>query len=129
MKNIKVKINKPVYPGLSILKINKTVLYEFQYDYIQPTYRRSAKLCCMDTDIFTFHIRTEDIYQDIANDVEKIFVISNDAIERPLSKYLKKVFGLRDKLGAKIITKFVGCRPKTYFYLIDDNSKGKKERK
>ena len=87
MKNIKVKINKPVYPGLSILKINKTVLYEFQYDYIKPKYRHSAKLCCMDTDIFTIHIRTEDVYEDIANEVEKIFVISNYAVERPLLKY------------------------------------------
>ena len=39
------------------------------------------------------------------------------------------MFGPRDKLGTKIMTKFVGRRPKTYFYLIDDNSAGKKERK
>ena len=33
---------------------------------------------------------------------------------------------MKDKLGEKIMTKFVGLRPKTYSYLIDDGSKGKK---
>ena len=29
MKKIKVKINKPVYLGLSLLRISKTLMYEF----------------------------------------------------------------------------------------------------
>ena len=36
MKKIKVKINEPVYLGLSILEISKTLMYEFWYDYIKP---------------------------------------------------------------------------------------------
>ena len=39
MKKIKVKINKPVYLGLSILEISKTLMYEFWYDYIKPKYQ------------------------------------------------------------------------------------------
>ena len=51
-------------------------MYEFSYDYIQPKYRRNstecnAKLCYMDTDSFIVQIKTEDVYKDIANDVEK----------------------------------------------------------
>ena len=38
MKKIKVKVNKPVYLGLSMLEISKTLLYEFWYDYIKPKY-------------------------------------------------------------------------------------------
>ena len=38
MKKIKVKMNKPVYLGLSILKISKALKYEFLYDYIKPKY-------------------------------------------------------------------------------------------
>ena len=34
MKKIKIKIKKPVYLGLSILEISKTLMYEFSYDYI-----------------------------------------------------------------------------------------------
>ena len=39
----------------------------------------------------------------------------------------KKVIGLmKDELGRKIMTKFVGFRAKTYSYLIDDSSGNKK---
>ena len=54
MKKIKVKMNKPVYLGLSILDISKTLMYEFWYDYIKPEYQYNAKLCYMDTDTFSY---------------------------------------------------------------------------
>ena len=89
MKNINVKMNKPLYLGLSILKISKTLMYEFWYDYIKPKYCYNVKQCFMDTDsfiMFIMHIKTEDVYKDIANDVEKQFGTSNYATERPLQK-------------------------------------------
>ena len=52
MKKRKVEMNKPVYLGLSILEISKTLMYEFWYDYIKPKYQNNAKLCYMDTDSF-----------------------------------------------------------------------------
>ena len=39
MKKTNVKMNKPVYLGLSILDISKTLMYEFWYDYIKPKYQ------------------------------------------------------------------------------------------
>ena len=77
MKKTKVKMNKPVYLGMSILDISKTLMYEFWYDYIKPKYQDKAKLCYMDTDSFVIHIKTEDFYEDIANDVEEWFETSN----------------------------------------------------
>ena len=56
MRKIKVKINKAVYLGLSILEVGKTLMYEFLHDYIQPKYRNNAKLCYMDTDSFIIYI-------------------------------------------------------------------------
>ena len=41
-------MNKPVYLGLLILEISKTLMYEFWYDYIKPKYQNNAKLCHMD---------------------------------------------------------------------------------
>ena len=52
MKKTKVKINKPVYLGMSILDISKTLMHEFWYDYLKPKYNEKAKLCYMDTDSF-----------------------------------------------------------------------------
>ena len=71
MKKTKVKMNKPVYLGFSILEISKTLIYEFWYDYMQQKYGDNVKLCYMDTDIFIMHIKTEDFYKDIVDDVEK----------------------------------------------------------
>ena len=49
----------------------------------------------MDTDSFIVHVKTKDIYKDIAEDVEKIFDTSNVEINRPLPKGKNnKVIGL-----------------------------------
>ena len=49
----------------------------------------------MDTDGFIICIKTEDFYEDIANDVEKRFDISNYECNRPLcTGKNKKVIGL-----------------------------------
>ena len=60
MKKIKVKMNKPIYLGMSILDISKTLMYKFWYDYIKPKYKNKAKLYYTDTDSFVIHIKTED---------------------------------------------------------------------
>ena len=62
---------------MSILDINKTLMYDFWYDYIKPKYGDREKLCYMDTDSYVTHIITEDVYEDIANDVERWLDISN----------------------------------------------------
>ena len=128
MNKTKVKMNKPVYLGLSILEISKILMYEFWYDYVKPKYGDNIKLCYMDTDSFIMNIKTEDFYNDIANDVERMFDTSNYEVNRPLSTGKnKKVIGLmKDELGGKIITKFVTLRPKTYSYLADDCKEDKK---
>ena len=58
MKKTKVKMNKPIYLGMSILGISKTVMCEFWYDYIKPKYGDRAKLCFTNTDSFVIHIET-----------------------------------------------------------------------
>ena len=90
MKKTKVKMNKPIYLGLSILEISKTLMYEFWYDYMKPKYGDNVKLSYMDTDSFIMHIKTEDFYKDIADDVEKRFDTLNYEINRPLPKRKNK---------------------------------------
>ena len=77
MKKTKVKMNKPVYLGMSILDISKTLMFDFWYDNLKPKYNDKAKLCYMDTDSFVLNILTEDFFEDINNDVERCFDTSN----------------------------------------------------
>ena len=118
-------MNKPVYLGLSIIELSKILMYEFWYDYEKS----KDKLCYMDTDNFIVHIKTVDIYRDIAEDVETKFDTSNyetecNSIDRLLLQIRnKKVIGLmKDKLGGKTMTTFSGLRAKT------DGSQVKKEK-
>ena len=73
MKKTEILINKPVNLGLSILELSKILMYEFWYDYVKPIYGEKVKLCYMDTVSFIVYIKTEDIYKDIAKDVETRF--------------------------------------------------------
>ena len=56
MKKTWVKMIKPLYLGMSILDISKTLIYEFWYDYIKPKYGDRAKLCYTDINSFVIHI-------------------------------------------------------------------------
>ena len=95
MKKTKVKMNKPIYLGLSILEISKTLMYEFWYDYMKPKYNNDVKLCYIDTDNFIMNIKTNDFYKDITSDVENRFDTSNYEVKRPLpTGKNKKVIGL-----------------------------------
>ena len=131
MGKIKVVMNKPVYLGQAILDLSKIIMYEFHYDYMVPKYGlEKLKLCYMDTDSLVNDIKTEDFYEDIANDVEARFDTSGYSKTdfRPLPIGLnKKVIGLmKDELGGKIMTEFVALRPKLYSYKKLDGSEDKK---
>ena len=130
MKKTKVKMNKPVYIGMSILDISKTLMYDFWYDYVKPKNKDKAKLCYMDTDSFVINIFTEYFFEDINNDVERWFDTSNydENHKRPLPMGInKKVIGtFKDELGGRIMKEFCALRAKTYTYLMDDDIEKKK---
>ena len=86
MKKVKVKMKKPIYLGLSILEISKTIMYEFWYDYVKKKYGDMVKLCYMDTDSLIMNIKTKEFYKDIAQDVEERFDTSNYDVDIPLLK-------------------------------------------
>ena len=119
MKKVKVKMNKPIYLGLSIL--DKITIYEFWYDYVKIKYEDKAQLCYMDTDSFVVNIKTKYFYKDISQYVNKRFDTSNYTFDRPLPTGInKKVIGLmKDELGGDIITEFVALRPKAYSYITN----------
>ena len=125
MGKMKVVMNKLVYLGQVILDLSKIVMYEFHYDYMMvPKYGDRLKLCYMDPDSLVYHIKTEDFYADIADDVQTRFDTSGYIPDRPLPVGLnKKVIGfMKDELGGAIMTEFVALRPKLYSYKKLDGS-------
>ena len=79
MKKTRLLFNKPVYLGMCILDLSKTLMYDFHYNYIKPKYSDRAKLLFTDTDSLMNEITTEDFYRDISSDVHKKFDTSNFA--------------------------------------------------
>ena len=91
MKIVKVKMNKTIYLGLSVLGISKITMYEFWYDYVKIKYQDRARLCYMDTDSFVVNIKTKDFYKDISQDVNKRFDTSIILLIGPyLQELIKK---------------------------------------
>ena len=76
-------------------------MYEFWYHYIKPKYDEREKLCYMDTDSFITQTKTEDIYRNISEDVEKRFDTSKINRRLPIRKKFKKelIEVMKDELG------------------------------
>lgn len=120
MKRTKLLYNKPIYLGMCILDLSKTLMYDFHYNYIKKKYGDKAKLLFTDTDSLAYEIKTDDFYADISNDVESRFDTSEypkDHPSRIKTGVNKKVIGMfKDEVCGKQIEEFVGLRSKLYSY-------------
>ena len=130
MKKTSLTMDKPVYLGMSILDLSKTVMYDFHYRYIKPKYGNKAKLLFTDTDSFLYEIQTEDFYKDISGDVKDRFDTSDYPEGHPSgipTGINKKVLGMfKDEAAGKIIKEFVGLRAKLYSYKMDEGKENKR---
>ena len=77
MKKTKLYFNKPVYLGMSILDLSKSLMYDFHYNYIKTKYGDKEKLLFTDTDSLAYEMRTTFFYKDINPDIEKRFDTSD----------------------------------------------------
>ena len=123
MEKTTVKLNKPIYLGMSILDISKTHMYKFHYDYMKPKYGEKAALLFTDTYSLCYEIETKDFYKDISGDIPKWFDTSNYDKNHPSgipTGINKKVVGMmKDECGGKNIKLFVGLRSKLYAYKME----------
>ena len=130
MKKTTIELHKPIYLGMSILDLSKTLMYEFHYDYIKPKYGNNACLLFTDTDSLCYEIKTKDFYKDISDDVIEWFDTSNYEKNHPSeipTGMNKKVIGMmKDEAGGKQITEFVVLRSKLYAYKMDCGKEDKK---
>ena len=77
MKKTKLYFNKPVYLGMSMLDLSKSLMYDFHYNYIKTRYGDNAKLLFTDTDSLAYEIKIRDFYKDINPDIEERFDTSD----------------------------------------------------
>ena len=118
MKNTKVYFDKPVYVGQAILDLSKTLMFDFNYNYIREKYYNKAELLFTDTDSLIYQILTKDFYKDISPDILSKFDTSDYPPNHKsgiLTGVNKKVIGMiKDEVAGRQITHFVGLRPKLY---------------
>ena len=130
MKKTFLTFDKPVYLGMHILELSKTLMFDFHYNYIKKKYGDKAKLLFTDTDSLMYEIQTEDFYEDIKGDVKDRFDTSDYPSNHPSGIPMgcnKKVLGMfKDEAGGKIIDEFVGLRAKLYSYKTFEGEESKK---
>ena len=109
MEKTTVKFNKPIYLGMSILDLSKTLMYRFHYDYVKPKWGNKSELLFTDTDSLCYEIQTDDFYDDINNDALEWFDMSNYNKNHPLfdEKNKKQVGFMKDECGGDDIVEYM----------------------
>ena len=111
-------LNRPVYVGMSILDLSKTLMYDFYYRQLKNQYGDRCQLLYTDTDSLLLEIQTEDVYRDMGKHA-RLYDTSDYPREHPLhSVENKKVLGkMTDECAGRPIAEYVGLRPKMYSIL------------
>jgi len=92
----KINQNKPMYTGFVVLELSIVLMYEFHYKHIQGQYGADrARLLFTDTDSLCYQIQTEDLYEDMASNLQHY-----DTSAYP------KTHPLYNSANAKVIGKF-----------------------
>lgn len=127
MRKTEIYYNRPVIVGACILDLSKTLMYDFHYKVIKEKYGNNAKLLFTDTDSLCYHIKTDDIYEDMKQQSDLYDFSDYDKAHPCYSASNKKVIGkMKDEMAGKIMTEFIGIRAKNYCYVLDDGKEGKR---
>ena len=102
-------------------------MYRFFYDVMKPKYGDNIRMVYTDTDSFVFHTKTDDIYiyQDLKDTNDEMDFSGYDLKKHKCYDATnKKVLGqFKDEVDGKIMTGFLGLRPKCYAFKIHGDDK------
>lgn len=112
---------------MAILDLSKLHMYNFYYEVLKPKYGDNIKLAYTDTDSFVIHTKTEDIYSDFKT-ISHNMDFSDYPTDNPLHNLTnKKRLGcFKDEVNGKIISEFIGLKPKMYAMRVDEGGEEKK---
>ena len=109
-----LKLNRPIYVGMSILDLSKHLMYDFYYNQLKEQCS-CCNLLYTDTDSFILQVETDDIYKDIKDNQSQYDTSNYNNKHFLFSNENKKVLGkFKDELGGVPISEYVGLRPKMY---------------
>ena len=120
-------LNRPVYVGMSILDLSKHLMYDFYYNTLKKQYGDRCEVLYTDTDSLLLEIQTEDVYQDM---LENIYLY--DTSDYPQNSPLyntankKRLGKFKDECSGIPISEYVSLRPKMYSIMKSDQSEVKK---
>ena len=121
MRKKSIQLNKPIYCGMAILDNSKMLMYGFHYEFIKARYGSDATLLFTDTDSLCYHIKTEDIYQDMfqhKEDFDFSDYPKDSQFHDPTNKMVIGKF--KDETASVPIVEFVGLRSKMYSFKTEE---------
>ena len=128
MHRNKILFNRPVYTGMCILDLSKTLMYNFYYNHLKQKYGPRVDLLYTDTDSLLLEIKAEDVYKDMENLRDELYDTSDYPKDHPLHSLLnEKVIGkMKDECAGVPISEVVALRSKMYSIMQGDNKNIKK---
>ena len=126
MLRSEIFIRKPIYVGLSVLDLSKTLVYRFHYQYMRS--RVNCKLLYTDTDSLVYEVTNADIYNIMRDDIQE-FDTSDYSADNPFNmpRVNKKIVGLmKDECNGEIMLEFAGLRSKMYSIRVQNQKPIKK---
>ena len=122
-----VLMNRPVYTGMCILDLSKTLMYKFYYEHLKYKYGSRCELLYTDTDSLLLEIKTEDVHEDMGCQL-RLYDTSDYPKDHSLHSQLnKKVIGkMKDECAGKPISEVVCLRSKMYSIWLDSDKNIKK---
>uniref|UniRef100_A0A2S2PRT3 DNA-directed DNA polymerase n=1 Tax=Schizaphis graminum TaxID=13262 RepID=A0A2S2PRT3_SCHGA len=131
LENKIIKFDKPIYIGLAVLDISKTLMYDYHYNVMKRYYGEKISLMYTDTDSLVYLIETDDFYDDMANNPILLDRMDTANLPRDHPCYIaerKKIPGLfSDETNGDIMTEFCALRSKSYSYKINEIDSSKEE--
>ena len=117
-----ILMNRPVYTGMCVLDLPKTLIYDFYYNHLEPKYGLNCQLLYTDTDSLLLDIKTEDVYKDMGENLD-YYDTSDFPKDHPLhSQMNKKVLGkMKDECKGALISEAVCLRSKMYSILLEND--------
>ena len=107
--------------GMCILDLSKVLMYDFHYNTMIKKYKDKCKLLFTDTDSLCYHVKTEDLYEDLATIPDQLDM-SDYPKDHPLfSEVNKKIIGMfKCETNGVPIAEFCGLRAKMYCILTEE---------